>query len=110
MIRYELKKMFGTFGGKLALVLYIAIVALSCWLATTGVLNIGTEWVNEQGEHENGLSAIHKMQESTLPPKDDPIRRRKTLSLTGGNRDSSRFGILSTAPTLPASVPMTITE
>ena len=64
MIRYELKKMFGTFGGKLALVLYIAIVALSCWLATTGVLNIGTEWVNEQGEHENGLSAIHKMQEA----------------------------------------------
>ena len=64
MLRYELKKMFGTFGGKLALVLYIAIVALSCWLATTGVLNVGTEWVNEQGEHETVLSAIHKMQEA----------------------------------------------
>ena len=43
MLRYELKKMFGTFGGKLALILYAAIVALSCWLSTTGALNVGTE-------------------------------------------------------------------
>lgn len=60
MLRYELKKMFGTFGGKLALVLYAAVIALSCWLATTGTLNVGTEWVNEQGENEIGHSAIRK--------------------------------------------------
>ena len=64
MLRYEIKKMFGTFGGKLALILYAAIVALSCWLSTTGALNVGTEWVNEQGEHETGISAIHKMQDA----------------------------------------------
>lgn len=64
MLRYELKKMFGTFGGKLALVLYAAVIALSCWLATTGALNVGTEWVNEQGENEIGLSAIRKMQDA----------------------------------------------
>ena len=64
MLRYEIKKMFGAFGGILALILYAAIVALSCWLSTTGALNIGTEWVNEQGEHETGISAIHKMQDA----------------------------------------------
>ena len=61
MVRYELKKMFGTFGGKIALFLYAAIVLLSCWLAATGALNLGTEWVNDQGEHETGISAIRKM-------------------------------------------------
>ena len=61
MVRYELKKMFGTFGGKIALFLYAAIVLLSCWLAATGALNLGTDWVNEQGEHETGISAIRKM-------------------------------------------------
>ena len=64
MLLYEIKKMFGTFGGKLALILYAAIVALSCWLSTTGALNVGTEWVNEKGEHETGISAIHKMQDA----------------------------------------------
>ena len=61
MVRYELKKMFGTFGGKIALFLYAAILLLSCWLAATGALNLGTDWVNEQGEHETGISAIRKM-------------------------------------------------
>ena len=64
MVRYELKKIFGSFGGKIALILYALVVVLSCWLATTGALNIGTEWINEQGEQETGLSAIHKMQEA----------------------------------------------
>ena len=61
MVRYELKKMFGTFGGKIALFLYVGILLLSCWLAATGALNLGTDWVNEQGEHETGISAIRKM-------------------------------------------------
>lgn len=64
MLRYELKKIFCSFGGKIALILYALVVVLSCWLATTGALNIGTEWINEQGEQETGLSAIHKMQEA----------------------------------------------
>ena len=64
MLRYELKKIFGNFGGKLALLLYAAIIALSCWLSSTGALNTGTEWVNGQGEHEAGISAIQKMQDA----------------------------------------------
>ena len=64
MLRYELKKMLGTFGGKLALVLYVVVIAFSCWLAVSGFLNYGTEWVNEEGQQETGLTAVHKRQEA----------------------------------------------
>ena len=64
MLRYELKKMFGTFGGKLALVLYAVVVTFSCWLSVSGFLNYGTEWVNEHGQQETGLTAVHKRQEA----------------------------------------------
>lgn len=62
MVRYELKKIFGSFGGKVTLVLYAAVVVLSCWLAAAGELNVGSEWVNEQGSHETGPAAVKKMQ------------------------------------------------
>lgn len=42
MVRYELKKIFGSFGGKVTLVLYAAVVVLSCWLAAAGELNVGS--------------------------------------------------------------------
>ena len=57
MVRYELKKVFGSVGGKIALILYIAVLALSCWLSSTGALNVEVKWVNEQGESEYGPSA-----------------------------------------------------
>ena len=38
MVRYELKKVFGSVGGKIALILYIAVLALSCWLSSTGAV------------------------------------------------------------------------
>lgn len=62
MVRYELKKIFGSFGGKVTLVLYAAVVVLSCWLAAAGDLNVGSEWVNEQGSRETGPAAVKKMQ------------------------------------------------
>lgn len=62
MVRYELKKIFGSFGGKVTLVLYAAVVVLSCWLAAAGELNVGSEWVNEQGSRETGPAAVKKMQ------------------------------------------------
>ena len=52
MVRYELKKVLGSVGGKIALILYIAVLALSCWLSSTGALNVEVKWVNEQGESE----------------------------------------------------------
>ena len=64
MLRYEIKKMFGTFGGKLALVLYAVVVVFSCWLAISGFLNYETKWVNELGESEHGLQAVQKLREA----------------------------------------------
>ena len=64
MLRYEIKKIFGTFGGKLALVLYAVVVVFSCWLAISGFLNYETKWVNEQGESEHGIQAVQKLREA----------------------------------------------
>lgn len=64
MVRYELKKVFGSVGGKIALILYIAVLALSCWLSSTGALNVEVKWVNEQGESEYGPSAVKKLREA----------------------------------------------
>lgn len=62
MIHYELKKIFGSAGGRIALLLYIAIIILSCWLAASGFLNVEIKWVNERGENEYGYNAIQKLQ------------------------------------------------
>ena len=64
MVRYELKKVFGSVGSKIALLLYAGVVVLSCWLTATGVLNLEVKWVNEQGESEYGLSAIQKRRDA----------------------------------------------
>lgn len=61
MVRYELKKIFSSFGGKVTLVLYALVVVLSCWLAAAGELNVGSVWVNEQGNQETGPAAVKKM-------------------------------------------------
>ena len=64
MVRYELKKVLGSVGSKIALFLYAAIVVLSCWLSATGVLNLEVKWVNEQGESEYGISAVRKLRDA----------------------------------------------
>ncbi|MDD6045082.1 MAG: ABC transporter permease [Clostridia bacterium] len=64
MVRYELKKVFGSVGGKIALILYIAVLALSCWLSSTGATNIEVKWVNEQGKSEYGLTAVQNLRDA----------------------------------------------
>ena len=64
MIRYELKKIFSSVGGKIALGLYIATVVLSCLLAANGFMNVDVKWVNEQGESERGFHAVQKLREA----------------------------------------------
>lgn len=59
MVRYEIKKVFSTFSSKAAVFILACIVALSSWLAITGV-----EWINEQGDPETGLAAIAKLREA----------------------------------------------
>ena len=58
MIRYELKKIFGGVGGKIALLLLVVTVVASCWSAVNGY---GTSWVNEQGKEETGFAAARKL-------------------------------------------------
>ena len=64
MIRYELKKIFGSLGGRIALGLYIATVILACVLAMNGFMNVDVKWVNEQGESERGFHAVQKLREA----------------------------------------------
>lgn len=61
MVRYELKKVFGGAGGKIALVLLVGMVLLASWMAVSGV-----EWVNEQGDVETGPSAIGRLRSAQL--------------------------------------------
>lgn len=56
MLRFELKKVLGSTGGKIAAFLLAVAVALGCWMC---VSEIG--YVNEQGHEENGLAAIAKL-------------------------------------------------
>ena len=56
MTRFELKKVLGSIGGKIALMLLAAAVCLGCWMCISEV-----EWVNGQGEPETGLEAISKL-------------------------------------------------
>lgn len=56
MTRFELKKVLGSLGGRIALVLLAAVVVLGCWMSVSEV-----EWVNEQGDVETGPAAISKL-------------------------------------------------
>ena len=64
MVRYELKKIFGSVGGKIALFLYAATVILACFLSTSGAMIIDVKWINEQGESEYGFSAVQKLRDA----------------------------------------------
>ncbi len=59
MVRYEMKKVLGTAGGKIALVLMAAVVLITFWFAGPSV-----GWVNEQGETENGPAAAAKLRQA----------------------------------------------
>lgn len=59
MIRYEIKKVLGSTGGKVALAVFSALVVLSCYLSV-GKL----EWVNENGDYVYGLAAVKPLREA----------------------------------------------
>lgn len=56
MVKYELKKMFGRPLGRLSLVVLAAALAVTCFFA------LRVPYVNDQGETEYGLAAIHQLQ------------------------------------------------
>ncbi len=58
MVRYEIKKIFGTLGSKIVLLLLAALVAYCAWTATH---NWETKWVDENGEETSGYAASRKL-------------------------------------------------
>lgn len=58
MIYYEFKKLFGSWGSKIAILILAAVVILNCWTATNAR---GTSWINEKGDEETGHAAVEKL-------------------------------------------------
>jgi len=61
MVRFELKKIFGTLGGKIALLIYVGFLLLSCWLSATGGMGTDVSFVNDKGEHIYGPAAVQRI-------------------------------------------------
>ena len=55
MVRFELKKMLGKTGGKIALLLLAAIVVICCWQAVREV-----SYIDEEGNFQTGFTAARK--------------------------------------------------
>lgn len=56
MLKYEIKKVLGRTGGRIALLLLAAVLAVTCWLAVSGLY-----YVNGKGESEYGLAAVRQL-------------------------------------------------
>ena len=85
MLRFELKKVLGSTGGKIAALLLAAAVALSCWMCVSDVC-----WVNDQGDEEIGFAAISKLRSAQkqwagvldTPRLEEIIRENQRLCAT----------------------------
>ncbi|MCM1120536.1 MAG: ABC transporter permease [bacterium] len=55
MLRYELKKVFSRTGNKIALLLLLALVCLTCFFA------LDVSWVDENGDSHSGPAAIARL-------------------------------------------------
>ena len=58
MFRYEVKKVFAKTGGKISLLLLVAVLVIACWYAAD------VSYTNEIGEQEKGVVAIRKLREA----------------------------------------------
>ena len=56
MVRFELRKMLGKTGGKIALLLLAAIVVICCWQAVHEV-----SYIDEEGNIQTGFTAVRKL-------------------------------------------------
>ena len=59
MMRFELKKVLGSTGGKIATLAFVCVLLFSCWQSASGCDRI--IWVNEQGDAEKGFVAAKKL-------------------------------------------------
>lgn len=58
MFRYEIKKVFSKRSGKIAILLLLVIVSITCWFA------MDVSFVNENGETEKGYAAVRRLREA----------------------------------------------
>lgn len=72
MLRFEIKKIFSRNSNRIALLLLAGILGLTCYFAVSGV-----SYTNEQGQAEQGISAVRKLraakQEWTGPVTEETI-------------------------------------
>ena len=59
MVRFELKKVLGSTGGKIATLAFVCVLLFSCWQSASGCDRV--IWVNEQGDEEKGFVAAKKL-------------------------------------------------
>lgn len=61
MLYYEIKKVFARTGTWTALLILAAALGITCYFAVNGI-----DYVNEQGETEHGIAAVHKLRKEKL--------------------------------------------
>ncbi len=61
MVHYEFRKLFGSVGSKIALLILATAVAFNCWTAANAH---GTGWINEKGDEETGPAAVEKLRKA----------------------------------------------
>ena len=64
MVWFEIKKVLGRPGGKIALFFFVCVIVLSCWITANGREFGPIIWVNEQGEAETGFAAFRKLRDA----------------------------------------------
>ncbi len=84
MVRFEFRKIFGSWGSKLALLFLAVMVVINCW---TGTNAWGTGWVNEQGDEEYGPAAVAKLKAA----KKEWTGYLDTEQLTAALRENQRI-------------------
>ncbi len=64
MVWFEIKKVLGRPGGKIALFLFVCVIILSFWTTVFGDEYGDLVWVNEQGDAEYGFAAHQKLRKA----------------------------------------------
>lgn len=64
MVRFEIKKIFGSFGGKIALILYIGFLVLACQSAVNDSTGRGIYAINDRGQEITGIEAVKMIRSS----------------------------------------------
>lgn len=73
MLRFELKKVLGSTGGKIATLAFVCVLLFSCWQSASGCNRV--IWVNEQGDEEKGFVAAKNFTQPRTNGRDTWMKR-----------------------------------